>query len=203
MFIEKQATKNSTSNRRPVHGVGINDAGYITKSTINGKRVICPFYRKWQGMIARCYSENTQRRQPTYIGCLVCKEWLTFSNFKAWMIKQDWKGKQLDKDIIQTGNKTYSPDLCLFVSSQVNSLLLDRKEFRGDYPKGVTLCKSNGKFLSQCSVNGKAKLIGTFDTPSAANAAYIKFKSKMILSVANEQTEPLKGYLTRISKEYK
>lgn len=81
-------------------------------------------------MLHRCYSESHLVRQPTYKGCSVCEEWLTFSNFKSWMEQQDWEGKHLDKDLLVYQNTVYSPDTCVFVDRRVNNFLLksDNKE---------------------------------------------------------------------------
>ena len=68
-------------NRSLICGVGVNDANYAT----SGKRM-CPFYRRWINMLERCYSEKFQEKNPTYRGCSVCEEWLTFSNFKRRII---------------------------------------------------------------------------------------------------------------------
>jgi len=93
-----------------VFGVATSDSSYVTQKTIDGVMVVCPFYRKWISMLTRCYSKNYQLRHPTYKGCSVSDEWLLFSAFKSWMKKQDWDGKQLDKDLLISGNKIYSPD---------------------------------------------------------------------------------------------
>lgn len=103
---------------RKVQGVGIMDADYIVDVreywVENGKRKSrlvwsCPFHRKWSDMLVRCYSPKRLEYRQSYAGCYVCDEWLTFSNFKSWMEKQDWEGKHLDKDLLQTGSKVYSP----------------------------------------------------------------------------------------------
>lgn len=114
-----------------VCGVGINDADYVFQKwetiIVNGKRKQkliweCDFYRTWKSMLARCYSIKTQERQPTYKGCSVSDEWLTFSVFKNWMEKQDWEDKQLDKDLLFEGNKVYSSETCVFVTRMVSTL---------------------------------------------------------------------------------
>ena len=109
--------------KRLVYGVGINDADYVvqkweTIGYVNGKQKqkliwICPYYSAWKSMLKRCYSSKYQDKRPTYKGCSVSDEWLTFSVFKVWMEKQDWEGKQLDKDLLFEGNKIYSADTCV------------------------------------------------------------------------------------------
>lgn len=203
MFIEVPATKISLSMRKPVYGVGINDSNYIVSTVIDGKHKKCPFYEKWKNILTRCYSAAYHKNNPSYIGCSVCKEWLTFSNFKSWMIKQDWQAKDLDKDILVKGNKTYSPELCVFVSKEINNILTNNEFRRGIYPLGVFFCNQKNKFLSKCNVKGKPKHIGFFDNPTEASNAYKKFKSELILDIALKQTEPLRSALIIISNEYK
>lgn len=202
MFIEQPANKKSLSKRTPIFGIGINDASYNISVNINGKRVTCPFYIKWKGMMDRCYSTKTQERSPTYKGCSVCDEWLIFTKFKKWMLNKDWQGKELDKDIIKQDNKIYSPDLCLFVSCEINLLLTDNAAARGLYPKGVSTTR-NGNFRSTCKVGGRKKHIGVFDTVESANQAYIDFKKEHICSIASKQSEPLKGYLLAAAMVFK
>lgn len=203
MFIEITANKSSISARKPIFGIGVNDVDYYVKPRIDGKRVCCIFYQRWIVMLQRCYSKEYQEKYPSYKGCSVCDEWLIFSNFKAWMINQDWKGKQLDKDIKFTGNKIYSPDKCIFVSQEINSLLTDCKSARGEYPKGVYFRSNINKYIAQCRVNKKVKVIGAFSSPKEAEDAYIKTKSEVVLCISKKQAEPLKGYLIRISNEIK
>lgn len=199
-FIERPLTKLSITNRKLVLGHGVNDANYLTNTRIDGKRRECPFYQRWKNMLMRCYDPKYHARKPTYKGCSVCDDWLVFSSFKAWMIKQDWEGNQLDKDLLVEGNKVYSPDLCLFVSSQVNSLLSDSAAIRGKYPIGV--CKNPGgnNFIAACKVNGKKNHIGVYPTVIKASNAYQKFKSKLIRLAAKDLSEPLKSALMSRAK---
>ena len=118
--------------RKLVCGVGNNDSDYVVTKfetiVVNGKLKqkliwVCPYYRVWKGMLERCYSIKYQESQPTYIGCSVTDEWLTFSAFKNWMEKQNFEGMQLDKDLLIEGNKVYSPETCVFVSGMVNNFI--------------------------------------------------------------------------------
>ena len=144
-----------------VYGVGINDADYVVerKETIgyvNGKQKqklvwYCPYYRVWSHMLERCYSPKYQEKYPTYKGCSVSEEWLTFSNFKRWMECQDFEGMQLDKDLLFNDNKVYSKETCVFVSSMVNSFTTDRGNDRGEWLIGASWHNGEGQFRSQCS----------------------------------------------------
>lgn len=188
-FIEFPASKISLSIRKPVYGVGINDADYVTHIIISKERVYCPYYATWKSMLMRCYSAKYQVKRPTYAGCSVTPEWLNFMTFRSWMVRQDWQGKQLDKDIQFPGNKIYGPNTCVFVSMEINNLLCGRASARGKYPQGVCFDKQTGKFLSSMTTGGKSKHIGRFDTPRAASAAYRKTKRLLIIATALTQTD--------------
>ena len=186
-FVEITASKFSLARRKPLKGVGINDANYMVKLLVDGKKTYCPYYTAWSSMIDRCYGGRLQQRRPTYIGCSVVDEWLTFSNFKEWMKNQDWKGKHLDKDVLRYGNKTYSPSNCIFISSALNNLIVTRVNSKGVYPQGVCLESYTGKYLASCGVGGKYKNLGRFDSVQEAELAYLKFKSEVIRKTAYEQ----------------
>jgi len=183
-FVEVKASKQSIANRKPVYGVGINDAPYMTGNVQCG---ICPFYQAWLSMLMRCYCEKYFERQPTYRHCSVTKEWLTFSAFREWMEKQDWQDKELDKDILNPGNKIYGPEHCVFAAQDVNNLLCDSGRSRGRWPQGVHFDKARGLFMAMLSTNGKRKYLGRFPTPEQAAYVYNRAKGKHIISVALAQ----------------
>ena len=185
MFIEKPANKFSLARRKPLYGVGINDARYMTNKSTTNSSYRCPYYRIWSNMIERCYSEKRQLNNPTYKDCTVCAGWLYFSNFRAWMINQEWKDKELDKDLLSYGNKIYSPKFCIFIPHNINCLLLDNKKSRGDYPQGVYYYKRGGNYKSQCRVNGKTCHVGYFETPEEAGNAYIDYKVAYVISISD------------------
>ena len=181
-----------TTKKPLICGIGINDADYQTHKTINRRLEICPFYAKWSGMINRCYNSNSLKKRSPYSKCSVSKDWLTFSNFKAWMEKQDWRGLDLDKDILVQGNKVYSAETCLFVPQHINSLFCTAKAARGNYPIGVSPTGLK-KFKASCSHDGKVIHLGTFDAEAEAHRAYLKFKYNLIEKEALNQTEPLRS----------
>lgn len=160
----------------------------------------CPFYNKWKGMLERCYSDKFKVKQPSYEGCYVCEEWLKFSNFKNWMIQQDYEGKHLDKDLLVEGNRMYSPETCIFIPRKINNFLILRGNDRGEFPLGVSYDNNAGKFKAAGQENGYRKHLGLFCTPTAAHKAWQEHKLKLVRLLIDEEEDTLviKG-LQRIS----
>ena len=182
------------SKNRLVCGVGVNDADYNVYlcEKVDGKSKIlwaCPYYRTWTSMLERCYSDKYHKRRPTYIGCTVCEEWLTFSNFRNWMVKQDWENNQLDKDLLDIGNKVYGPDSCVFVTQIVNSFLTASGNARGEYPIGAYFNKQKNKFNAQCCnpFTGKREYLGYFNDPDQAHLAWKKRKHELACQLADSE----------------
>lgn len=185
--------------KKLVYGVGINDADYVVSPIINGKQVGCTFYQTWVSMLRRCYSAECQAIQPTYKGCSVCSEWLTFSKFKSWMEAQDWKGKQLDKDLLVSGNRVYSPHTCVFVDGELNKFIIDHGTARGEWPLGVYFHKRAGKFKSQCRnpFSRRREYLGHFNCPEEAHRAWKKRKRELALELANLQVDVRVAFVLR------
>lgn len=165
------------------YGLGINDADYSVDIINDGRQVICPLYVRWSNMLKRCYSVSFQKKNPTYIGCNVCEEWLTFSIFKKWMECQKWENMHLDKDILIDGNKTYSPDACVFVDAATNYLLTDHGRARGYLPTGVT--RKGRKYRARCNVDNKTHNLGVHNTPEKAHSVYLNYKAMVVVDHAS------------------
>ena len=142
-------------------------------------------------MLNRCYSIKTQKRQPTYKGCSVSEEWKTFSNFREWMVVQDFEGKQLDKDILFERNKVYSPEACVFVTKAVNMFTTDSGASRGEWLIGVYWHKPTEKFISQCSnpFTKKQEYLGLFTCEQEAHEAWLKRKLELAHELSAIQTD--------------
>lgn len=107
----------------------------------------------------------------------MCEDWLTLSNFIRWVDSQpnrDWKNCHLDKDLLFNGNKHYSPETCVFISSVVNNFILDRCNDRGDYLIGAYYHKRDNKFVSRCRdpFNLNSRHLGYFNTEIEAHLAW-------------------------------
>lgn len=152
-------------------------------------------------MINRCYNGKFS----SYNNSEVCEEWLTFSNFKAWMETQDWENKELDKDLMFPNNQIYCPDKCLFVPKELNSLFVDSKSNRGDYAIGVSFEKRRNKFESYISLNNKKKHLGYYPDEYSAHFQWqihklnllenslSLFSDQIYLSIINLRIEKLKN----------
>jgi hypothetical protein len=175
-----------------VYSVGVNDADYETQKRASGSKSswYCPYYKRWSDILKRCYSEKYQASKLTYIGCSVCEDWLTFSNFKSWMEQQDWEGKHLDKDIIKRGNKVYSPEFCVFVGRIVNVFMNSNAAKRGEYPLGVSWDNRKNSFIGLCCnpFTKKQERLGYFNCPNEAHKAWKARKHEHACALADIQT---------------
>lgn len=165
-----------------VYGVGVNDADYVAEPTINGRRVRCPAYSAWTGMLKRAYSEKYQEKRPTYKGVVVCDEWHSFMSFRHWWLESQVDGWHMDKDVL-SDDRIYSPETCIFLPVWLNSFTIDSGAARGEWPIGVCFYRRRGKFKSRCRHPfGKNEFLGYFSTPDEAHAAWLARK----LEIAHE-----------------
>lgn len=175
---------------RLTFGIGINDAGYPIKD--------CPFFRTWKNMLKRCYSgsgASYHKAHPTYKGCSVSEEWLTFSVFREWMCEQDWHDKCLDKDLLLLGNKVYSPSTCCFISQRVNKFLSGEKTSGSGLPVGVSIDTKTGKYRAQIrNLGGARTFLGLYTSVEQANRAYLTSKHHIACELSLSENNPLVKY---------
>jgi hypothetical protein len=175
----------------------LGEGEYKTKE--NGK--LTRVYRVWYHMLTRCYDPKYHEKYPTYINCEVCEEWHNYTNFGDWFVDNYYEVKNeimcLDKDILNKGNKVYSPENCVFVPQNINMLFVKCDKNRGDYPIGVSYNKRDKKFEAQCGVYNfeenkkKPKFLGYYETPEKAFKAYKQFKENYIKEVAEYYKEQI------------
>lgn len=175
-------------SKKLVYEVGINDADYVVKiqssTTVNGKRTRktvfeCPFYVKWKSMLARCYSKKESNKKKSYNNCYVCEKWLTFSNFRKWMISQDWEGKHLDKDLLYHGNREYSSDKCIFVDYKINYFISCGKGYRsGKLPIGVYTSKTGGFYGRVSNLHGTGYIRDHVKYNTSREALFYWYRTK-------------------------
>jgi hypothetical protein len=185
-----------------IYGVGINDADYNITKNINGKRVCCPYYVRWHGILRRCYSIKFHDHSPCYSGCSISKEWIYFSKFKSWMETQNWKNNELDKDLLIPGNKIYAPDRCIFIPHNVNSFLTHSKRIKSKYPLGCVCNKQSKKFVSRIEIDNQKIILGYYPSAMEAHKSWqIKKVEHINLIIESQDNKKIINALTRISKD--
>ena len=169
---------------RRVFGVGYLGEGEYN-SYENGEIAKC--YKVWNSMLQRCYDSKYKRREPTYKECTVCNKWHNFQNFAKWCNDNYYEIEDevisLDKDILSKGNKIYSPETCVFVPQNINSLFIKSNKSRGGLPIGVYYNKQNRKYISACNFGDGQKHLGCYNTPQEAFQVYKEYKEKYIKEV--------------------
>ena len=168
-----------------VAGVGLND----NNDNIKRGNSIDISYKKWSSMLHRCYD----KKDKTYFDCVVCEDWLIYSNFKRWFKEHyidDW---DLDKDILVKGNKIYSPDTCCFVPQEINKTLTKTNATRGLLPIGVTVAKGNKykKYRAQINFFEKRINLGCFHKVEDAFFVYKKHKEQHLKYLADKYKDRL------------
>ena len=150
-------------------------------------------YLRWHDMINRCYNDKFHERNPQYKGCTVCEEWLNYSNFKVWYDRNKIKGMSLDldKDILFKGNKEYSPATVVFVPHEINTLFVNCKKNRGDYPVGVHFDEKENKYRAGMSFMGERIRLGRFDSVESAFVRYKEYKEDFIKDIAEQYKDEI------------
>ncbi|WP_155292773.1 hypothetical protein [Pseudomonas fluorescens] len=101
------------------YGVGIDDSPEGSEDAA---------HTSWLAMMKRVYPKDPTNPYPTYDGCSVDLCWHLYSDFKRWFDVNHIAGYQLDKDILQPGNRLYSPDTCVFVPAYINQTVRWRRK---------------------------------------------------------------------------
>ena len=168
-----------------VCGVGILGTKYL--SAVNGRNT--KEYNLWQSMLKRCYNSTYKNKNPTYEGCEVSNKFKSYEYFYEWCNEQIGfgnEGWQLDKDLLIKGNKIYSENVCVFIPSEINLLLVNNTASRGEHLIGVNWCKTKKAFKAQvCKNKGNQEHLGYFKTEIEAFNAYKQAKEVFIKEQAN------------------
>ncbi|PSW06059.1 hypothetical protein [Photobacterium lipolyticum] len=106
-------------------GVGPYQSNYLSdKNPYIPGTTRSPAYESWAAMLYRCYEKKNYRRQPSYANVEVDKRWHDFQVFAEWYYNQDWRDKELDKDLLVGGEgKLYGPDTCVLLTKEDNTAI--------------------------------------------------------------------------------
>lgn len=177
-----ELNKGKNGNRKIKYGIAILDS-----MCVNDMGKLKNSYKKWIMMLKRSFDEDYKKKHPTYKDVTCCKEWLLYSNFDRWYNENYYdienERMELDKDILIKGNKTYSPDTCVFVPHNINILFVKNDSNRNSV---IGTFKVNNKYISSISKKSKREYLGRYDTIEEAFNSYKTEKEKYIKQVANE-----------------
>jgi len=157
---------------KKINGVAINDAPYVVAPTINGRKIKCPYYLVWKNMIRAIRTDDSA----------VCREWLGFMAFRAWMEQQKWKGRTLDKDILVAGAIRYSPMTCAFVWPATARLVT------ADHVMGTT--RGVDQNMGRWRATYSGRLLGRYDTKTEARGVWRMARARALLAAAMVETDP-------------
>ena len=174
-----------------VRGVGFWGVGPYSSRNEDGTPI--KEYIHWTSMLNRCYTEDYKKRFPTYVGCSVDRQWHNYQEFAEWC---NWQvgfkdGYVLDKDILVKGNKVYSPETCVLVPAELNSLVVTQVKPGKDVPAGISFQNGCQKYIVSCAIDGKNKNLGRYKCPEEAFAVYKEFKENLIRERAEKYKDKM------------
>lgn len=161
-----------------------------------------PMYKRWTGMLDRCYNPEHHRYNAYGAkGVTVCERWKRFDYFLEDIVKlpgyQDMINNpsvkyQLDKDILQQGvpsnQKVYSPETCKFLPEIQNNIqrIIDSKPncINNQY-YGVQLTEA-GTYSVRIRDGNKNVNCGTYDNIIAAVNEYNHFAKPLHKTLLND-----------------
>lgn len=151
-------------------------------------------YNVWRGIVERVVNAPSG-----YDGSSLDPQWANYQNFAAWY-EENSNGvdrPQIDKDIIDMGNKVYAPDKCCVVPAEVNKAFVGMLR-DGRAAKGAYRVKDKWQVMMQRA--GAQQYLGTFETYEEAYATYKQSKESYIQSLAYKYKNTLRtDIFTKIS----
>ena len=181
------ALKNGSfkNNYKPtIYGKGYIGDGKYQGSKKDGTDFV---YGIWNNMLARNYDPYTQSKQPAYIGCSVCDEWLCFQNFADWYMNHQsyGLGYNLDKDLLGRDNRVYSPETCTMLPPELNVMISGSTASKNGMPLGVG--KIDKGYTARLNKGREGReYLGYYKTAEEAHKVYVEAKERYVKNKALE-----------------
>lgn len=163
-------------------------------------------HNRFSNMKSRC-GKAYQKENPRYKGTFIWEGWLKYKTktFFVWLdnnyYEVDGEQMDVDKDILQYGNKQYHPDLCLIVPHSINVFFQNIEVGKTN----ITYNSKTGKYVVKIT-DGK-KNIGATDIDSYNEALdiYCDIKQGILVNKANSLQDqiPDKVYQAMINTNVK
>lgn len=165
------------------YGIGYLGVG---KHRMSKNKQPTPSYSAWRFLMMRLFCEKRLLINPTYRGCTICKSWCNFQVFSDWFYSHEsyGLGYELDKDLLVSGNRHYSPETCVMIPQEINKALKTVQV--NSVVAGVRKRKNTKGYQVRVTEHGKRRHVGEFYTEEEASAAYVKAKEDYIHSLAEK-----------------
>ena len=161
--------------------------------------------RRYFNVKARCGTAY-QKENPRYYGTYMCDEWLEDREaFYKWLDENYYvvEGEQMDidKDILQYGNKQYHYNLCLIVPHSINTFYESIEVGKTNITQSLITKKYKVKVYD----NGEWICANNIDTYNHALDRYCEIKQGILVSKANALKDkiPTKVYMALINTDIK
>lgn len=163
-------------------------------------------HNRYSNMKYRC-SKAYQKEHPRYEGTFMWEGWLKYKTktLFVWLdnnyYEVDGEQMDIDKDILQYGNKQYHPDLCLIVPHSINT-------FFENIEVGKTSIKQNPKtekYRVKVFDNGEWIVSSNIDTYNRALDIYCDIKQGILVNKAKALKDkiPEKVYMALMNTDVK
>lgn len=161
--------------------------------------------RRYFNVKARCGTAY-QKENPRYYGTYMCDEWLEDREaFYKWLDENYYvvEGEQMDidKDILQYGNKQYHYNLCLIVPHSINTFYESIEVGKTNITQNVITKKYKVKVYD----NGEWICVNNIDTYNRALDKYCEIKQGILVSKAKALKDkiPAKVYIALMNTDVK
>lgn len=145
-------------------------------------------FKKWQNMMQRSYDEVYHIKYPSYKTVTVCDEWCNYQSFAKWYdenYKSEFmEGWCLDKDLLSSDSKIYSPKTCCFLPQSLNKLLTHIHTI-------PIITNRKGRYYTKINKGKKILRFSVFDTKDEAISRYKDEKRAYSLEILSQYSSLL------------
>lgn len=111
-------------------------------------------YFVWSFLLLRTLNNKFKQINSTYKNVTICNEWLDFNNFINWYENNYYEINEeldVDKDILNSNKKVYSPENCLLIPKSINSKFVHLKTINKIYK----VINENNQYIYRININGR------------------------------------------------
>jgi len=173
----------------------VNGVGFIGGKSNEAER---PIYRRWHGMIDRCYNESSEKyKYYGAKGVRVADEWHNFQNYKQWFKENFKHGLEIDKDLLGGDSPFYGPNCCVCITSKMNKFCRTPMAYKE--MQEVSEVGNREYYVTVRKPDGYSMYLGLFDDPTEALMAYSDVKHSYFVDLLKKEYS--KGLISKRTYE--